>query len=152
MSTYTYRPRRPKDEPKERIAEYVEDARRSMPPGSTVYTTVKHVTRSGMQRSINVTTIEDNEPRWWSYRVAAILGWSFDDDREAVKADGAGMDMGFHLVYSLSSLLYPDGFGCTGKDCPSNDHSNGDRDYGRHTTRHKHWHRSGGYALRQRWM
>jgi hypothetical protein len=45
------------------------------------------------------------------------------------------MDMGFHVVYNLSSALYRGGFGCIGDKpvrCPSNDHSNGDRDYTPH--------------------
>ena len=82
------------------------------------------------------------------------------------------MDMGFHLVYSLSYALWPDGFGCVGAGCPSNDHSNGDRDYTPHGPTDangdpedrdpgpgeardglvRHWHRDGGYALRQRWL
>jgi len=91
------------------------------------------------------------------------------------------MDMGFHLVSTLSYYLYPEGFGCTGKSegrdrCPSNDHSNGDRDYTPHTQKqigwatcdaccdpgttsiltgcaaHSHWHKSGDYALRHSWM
>jgi hypothetical protein len=162
----------------EDVTRWIEEMRRDLPPGSTVYTTVKHVARSGMSRSIDVHTIEDNEPRWMSYRVAAILGESFDEQRESVRVYGAGMDMGFQLVYNLSSVLYPRGFGCIGKDCPSNDHSNSDRDYTPHTLSgmtgkgedvvaiglaqeqdngpkaggYWHWHRSGGYALRQRWM
>lgn len=51
---------------------------------------------------------------------------------DAVKMGGAGMDMGFALVHSLSYALFPDGFGCIGDGCPSNDHSNGDRDYTPH--------------------
>jgi len=42
--------------------------------------------------------------------------------------------------------LFSGGFTCPGKDCPSNDHSNGDRDYT------PHMHTDPGYALRQRWL
>ena len=62
---------------------------------------------------------------------------------------GAGMDMGFALVYELSHALYPDGFDCIGEGCPANDHNNPphpDREAG---SMH---HASGGYALNQRWM
>lgn len=41
--------------------------------------------------------------------------------------------MGFHVVYGLARTLWPDGYGCIGEHCPSNDHSNGDRDYTPHT-------------------
>jgi hypothetical protein len=56
---------------------------------------------------------------------------------------GAGMDMGFALVYNLSRSLYPNGFDCIGESCPSNDHVNG---YNR-----SH-HADGGYALQQSWL
>jgi hypothetical protein len=45
-------------------------------------------------------------------------------DREGIIMGGCGMDMGFHLVYSLSSILYRNGYRCLGKGCPSNDHAN----------------------------
>lgn len=60
---------------------------------------------------------------------------------------GCGMDMGFHLVYNLSRVLFPSGFECIGKGCPSNDHSNGDRNYEPH--RHTG---DGGYAIKHRWL
>ena len=68
------------------------------------------------------------------------------NDPEGVPVSGCGMDMGFQIVYCLSSALYPDGFDCIGKDCLANDHFNGDRDY----TPHRH--NDGGYALKQRWL
>lgn len=61
---------------------------------------------------------------------------------------GCGMDMGYHLVYALARKLWPDGFDCIGPGCPSNDHSNGDRDY---TPGHRH-HADGGYCLKHRWL
>jgi hypothetical protein len=38
--------------------------------------------------------------------VARAIGWKFDQVHGGVKVDGAGMDMGFHLVYTLSQVLY----------------------------------------------
>ena len=133
--------------------------RSKLAPGDTLYTSVKHVSRSGMQRSISVYRIEDNEPWDISGFVAKALGWPLDDKRFGVKVGGCGMDMGFHLVYSLSYVLFPKGYGCVGERCPSNDHSNGDRDYTPHEyatiagpTARPHWHADGGYALIQRWI
>lgn len=126
-------------------------------PGTKVYTTVRHVSRSGMTRDIDCYAMIDGEPRWISGLVARATGHTLHGD--AVRVGGCGMDMGFHLVYVLSSTLFPDGFGCIGADCPSNDHSNGDRDYTPHGaleseigTGVAHWHQSGGYALVQRWL
>lgn len=39
-----------------------------------------------------------------------------------------------YLSGYISRVLYPQGFGCIGEGCPSNDHSNGDRDYTPHAT------------------
>lgn len=65
---------------------------------------------------------------------------------DATRNAGCGMDVGFSLVYNLGWVLFPNGFECVGERCPSNDHSNGDRDYS------PHHHSDGGYALRQRWL
>jgi len=97
--------------------------RKHLMPGDTVYTSLKHVTRSGMYRVIELYIIQDNTP----FRItgfAADLLEGYDLRHEGAKAHGCGMDMGFHLVYNLSSRLFPDGFDCIGKDCPSNDHMN----------------------------
>jgi len=116
-------------------------------PGDTVYTTLKHVSRSGMMRVIDLHIIKDNEPLWIGRTVADLLEDSYDYRKQGIRVGGCGMDMGFSIVYNLSHVLFPDGFGCIGERCPSNDHCNGDRDY---TEGHKH--SSGGYALRHRWM
>lgn len=136
-----------------------EDLRAFVKPGMTVYTILRHRARSGMFRVIDVQTIEDNEPRWIGMLAHKATGIGYDRQREGLRVSGCGMDMGFHVVYELSSALYPDGFGCIGtsgehsKRCPSNDHSNGDRDYTPHQAMGaQHWHRNGGYALRHRWM
>ena len=127
--------------------EAIERLREWLKPGDTVYTNVIGVSRSGMSRRIKVYQFENNEPRYLTYNVAKALGWTFvGDPQDAIRVNGCGMDMGFHLVYELSATLFPSGFTCTGLGCHSNDHSNGDRNYTSHN------HRDGGYALRQRWL
>lgn len=126
-------------------------------PGDTLFTTIRHVARSGMSRDIDLHKIENGTPHWLSRLAAKATGFRFNDKRECLTVGGCGMDMGFHLVYECSATLYPDGFGCIGEGCPSNDHSNGDRDYTPHKPtgllpRCEHWHREGGYALRHRWL
>jgi hypothetical protein len=150
-------------------------------PGDTVHTVLRHVSRSGMSREIDVVKIEGpDDVRWLSGVVSRADGWRLGK-RDGIVVGGCGMDMGFHLVYSLSYALFKDGFGCVGEGCPSNDHVNGDRDYTPHGCRmcaaraaagvwpspvtrerpagictddqwREHWHRDGGYALRQRWI
>lgn len=128
-------------------AEAIEKIREWFPAGSTVYTILRHVSRSGMQRSISV-LVNDPEGPWdASGLVAKALGMTWDRDRGGIKIGGCGMDMGFSLVYDLGMTLFPNGVPCTGEGCQSNDHSNGDRDY----TAGK-LHRDGGYAFRHRWL
>lgn len=121
-------------------------------PGDTVYTILRSVSRSGMSREISVVIKSGEGVQNIDWYVCRILGDHLG--REGIKVTGCGMDMGFHLVYSLSSVLFRDAFHCIGdsseygKRCPSNDHSNeraADYTVGR-------LHSDGGYALRQRWL
>ena len=126
--------------------EAIERLSQLLKPGDTVWTAVKHVSRSGMQRTIACYLFVDNEPRWISRTVQRATDNGWDDKRDGVKIGGCGMDMGFELIYQLSSTIWTDGFFCIGDGCPSNDHTNGDRSYVPHP------HRDGGYCLRQRWL
>jgi hypothetical protein len=96
---------------KEQMATDWDSLRKWCPPGTTVYTVLRHVSASGMMRGIDVYVIVDNEPRWLSRPVSRVLGIPFDEKRECLRVGGCGMDMGFHVVYELSSHLYraPDG-------------------------------------------
>lgn len=151
---------------REEQQEAIERLREWLKPGDTVYTVMKKRSSSGMYRHISAYKLEvrerefydpatgkhvgtgeyEAEPMWLAFNIAKAIGWPFKDDTESVGVSGVGMDMGFHLVYTLSHVLYPDGFDCVGRNCPSNEHSNGDRDYSPHR------HQSGGYALKQRWL
>ncbi|MDE2022564.1 MAG: hypothetical protein KGI71_06675 [Patescibacteria group bacterium] len=128
-------------------------------PGDIVHTVLRHVSRSGMYRSITLTTHGVN----LDYHAGIVLDLCVDR-HGGLPVSGCGMDMGHHLVYSLSRALFPTGHGCIGRAvdakgelaprrwCPSNDHSNDDRDYTRHTRKTPHWHQDGGYALRHAWL
>ena len=116
--------------------EAIESLRALFPPGSTAHTILRHVSRSGMSRAIDVYKLAGDDARRCSRLVSEATGITFSEKREALQVGGCGMDMGFHVVYELSHALYPDGFECIGDTegnrCPSNDHSNGDRDYTPH--------------------
>lgn len=130
--------------------EAVDALRAWIKPGDTIHTQLKSVSRSGMSRVIQVVqiTCKDGEPSvsYLGYNVAQACGFNYDREREGVKISGCGMDMGFSLVYELSAALFSGRFDCIGESCPSNDHSNGDRNYKPHA------HSDGGYALKQRWL
>ena len=108
-------------------------------PGTVVYTVLRHVVPSGMSRSIDMYFIRDNEPFYLSWYAATVMDMNIDQKHRGIKISGAGMDMGFSLVYELGSMLYPDGFdlpeGMRGRN---GDTSGFDID--------------GGYALVQRWL
>lgn len=135
-----------KDERNKAIA----SLREMLTPGDTLYTVLRKRARSGMSRNIDVFLLDatgtpGNQLRWLSGYVSTACGVPRAKD-EGLRLSGAGMDMGFWLVYNIGRALYPDGFECAGERCRSNDHSNGDRD------RTPHHHKDGGYAFRQDWI
>ena len=143
-----------KEADRQEAIKYLQDY---LKPKTKVFTSVKHVSRSGMNRSIACYVTTPDGIYNISHLVARAVEMPFDRDRGAVKIGGCGMDMGFAIVYELSYAMFKDGFGCIGEGCPSNDHSNGDRDY----TPHKlyglkpqcdHWHKDGGYCLKHEWI
>lgn len=75
------------------------------PAKSTIYVVVKHVSRSGMQRHIAAFIQTPTGLRNISGDVAEIVGWKWLDD-DSVAVSGCGMDMGFHLVYTLASYVW----------------------------------------------
>src|SRR3990167_9299796 len=80
--------------------------RAMLKPGSTVYTILRHVSRSGMSRTIGAQVIKDGEPVDIAAWAAKAIGQPLDRDRRGVKMGGCGMDMGFELVYNLSYWLF----------------------------------------------
>lgn len=68
-----------------------------------------------------------------SYLAADLPGYKWDD-RGGLKIGGCGMDMGFHAVYSLGSMMWPNG-----TKMP-------------HSTRNGKPDRAGGYALKHQWL
>ncbi len=136
--------------------EAAETLRGLIKPGDTVYTSVSHVSRSGMMRVIDAFTMQNNEPRNISGLVALATTYTYNEKHQGVRVDGCGMDMGFALVYSLSHALYPS-YKCVGQGklgvrrslCPSNEHVNPGPDRDNFNRNRKH---SDGYAINQSWM
>jgi hypothetical protein len=116
-------------------SEYVARLRELLPVGTTVYSVVRHVSRSGMRRHIDLYAIKDNKPVYLSGMAADALGMRRGKTQDGIVTDGCGMDMCFHLVYNLGRVLYPAGFDLA----PGQYGRNGD------TSGHD---ADGGYALR----
>lgn len=146
--------------------EAIEKLRELVKPGDTVYTILRHVSRSGMSRVIDAVIQTEDGPMNIGWLFARAAGLRFDPDHGGVVMDGCGMDMGCSLVYEASRRIWPSGFGCPGESCRSNDHGNGDRSYIAHgaligriqadaENREdcvRHWHRDGGYAIKHQWL
>lgn len=95
-----------KDEAIERLREFY-------PQGSTVYTVLRHRSRSGMQRTIGVVSIKVAEDgavmiRHPNVATAEACGFREDRQRDGVKVNGCGMDMGWHVAHTIAEVCYGD--------------------------------------------
>jgi len=79
-------------------------------PGDTLYTVLRHVSKSGMYRAIDCYSIKcvkgKVEKQWLSYLVAKAIRERFDERWEAIGVSGGGMDMGYYLMMGLSYTLH----------------------------------------------
>ncbi len=118
-------------------------------PGDSIHCILRHRAASGMFRVIQLVKLDCNGRQLYlGWTAATAMDDRYDDDREGIAVSGAGMDMGFHLVYNLGRTLWPDGYRCSGARCHSNDHNNAP--YPKRAGRMKH--RDGGYALQSVWL
>jgi len=115
-------------------AEAFEDLRSTLSPGDVVYCVLRHVSRSGMKRVIDLYVIREGDLCRISWSVSRALGWKLDGSHDGIVVNGCGMDMGFHLVYSLGQALWPNG---TPKP---------------HGARNGEPDSTGGYAIKARWV
>lgn len=98
----------------------IERIKEHAPKGSTIYCILRSVSRSGMSRRISFYAmkpagtkystgekpVHHTEPVMLDRAVAAILDMPLDREKEGIRVDGCGMDMGFHVVYSLARAVY----------------------------------------------
>ena len=104
-----------------------------------VYTKCHHVSSSGMTRHISVYVARNNEIIDITWYVSNVIGYKRNFKDGGLIVGGCGMDMGFHVVYSLSRCLYPKGFKLAkGQWGRNGDTSGYDKD--------------GGYRLKQQWL
>ncbi len=118
-------------------------------PGSTLYTTMTHVAKSGISRRIKVFMVVPDEGGGGDHQIWNISGWVAEATNRkkhstemSVVVNGCGMDMGFELVYTLGRALFPDGF--VPAKCG--------KLYGRNGTPATEVDEDGGYAINQRWI
>ena len=75
-----------------------------------VYTNLDHLSQSGMTRHFSCYVVHKGELRNVTYLVGAITGYKPNKRTYGLVVGGCGMDMGFHLIYTLSRIMYPKGF------------------------------------------
>ncbi len=73
-----------------------------------IHTITRHVSSSGMTRDISLIYVKGGAIHNITYSAALALGWPLSEKsgHRAIRVSGAGMDMGFHTVYTLSNVLY----------------------------------------------
>jgi len=90
--------------------EAIVQLRRFLHPGSQVYTIRRSCSSSGMTRRIDLYAVHRGGMVYLTYCVAKALGYKYDSERDGIRVNGHGMDMGSHVVYSLGRILFPKGF------------------------------------------
>lgn len=85
------------------------------PEGSTVYTVIRHTSQSGMQRAIQILAVDKTygDIVDVSHYVAEAGLFSRHPKHPGLKVNGAGMDMAYHVAYTLARTLYGDGYALT---------------------------------------
>ncbi len=116
-------------------------------PGDIVYTVLRHVSKSGMTRHIDVYAIRDNKTVYLTPYVSKACGiprlpataslWS-------LIVRGCGMDMDYHVVYSLGCALWPRGAASALRSADKTWTRGRNGDHGPET--------DGGYMLRHGWI
>jgi hypothetical protein len=126
---------------KTQVEEATAELRRICPPGTAVYTVLRHVSRSGMLRKIKLHIVRKGVVIGIGWYAARILRAPIDGDH-AVTVTGCGMDMGFHAVNALSYALH--GYR------PKGDGAASEAAGGRLKPRRGHY--RAGYSLIHRWL
>ena len=115
-------------------AEYCKtELRALLTPGAKVYCILRSVSLSGLSRAVSLYVKSEGDMRNIDSLSADVLGYKLSK-KEGLLVSGCGMDMGFHLVYSLGSTLWPNGTETA------------------HGTRNGKPDTDGGYALKHVWL
>jgi hypothetical protein len=75
----------------------------------TVWTSLKYLSSSGMSREITLLTSYEGkilDITWYASHAMQTGSLKERNGSRVIRVAGCGMDMGFHLVYSLSYSLY----------------------------------------------
>ena len=76
--------------------------------GATVYTILRKLSSSGMTRHYSLLVAHGDKIDDITYYASQAIGWTLIENtgHRAIKVQGCGMDMSFHLVSTLSAVLF----------------------------------------------
>lgn len=93
--------------------EAIEWLRNVLKPGDKIDVIIRRVSASGMTRLMDFYLFDKGcERRYLTGMIATACGYKRKDSH--LKVEGCGMDMGFSVVYNLSRVMFPAGFGVMG--------------------------------------
>jgi hypothetical protein len=78
--------------------------------GDTIYTVLRSVAPSGMSRTMSLKVAREGKILDLTYWASVVLEYPLVEvnGSRAIRVGGCGMDMGFHVVYSLARVLFRD--------------------------------------------
>ena len=80
---------------------------RNAEKGSHVYTVLRHTSRSGMLRVIDLFMVVEGNIQHLN---PSKMAKEWDKKNDGFRIHGCGMDMGFEMVYQLGLLYHGDGY------------------------------------------
>ena len=75
-------------------------------PTDTIYTVLRHVSSSGMQREISIKMIDAGRIIHLDYLLSTALEMT-QGKHNGIVVRGCGMDMGFHIVHNILRAVNP---------------------------------------------
>ena len=70
-----------------------------------IYTSLQSVSSTGMSRRLKIYIVKDNQIIDITYDTANALEYRYNFEKGSLIIGGCGMDMGYYVVCSLTSLL-----------------------------------------------
>lgn len=95
-------------------AQALELVKKLVTPGDTLYTILRHVSRSGMSRRVSVICIKENQARCLDSEVELLTHFKrVNRGKEGLVVHGVGGDVGFEVVHALADAVFGDGYKLT---------------------------------------
>ena len=91
---------------KKEYDEIKKELKKILKPKDTIYSIIRHVSNSGMQRCIDFYVIKNNRPVRLTWYLPFLLGYPINKKHGGITVKGWGVDMCFSVVYELGQELY----------------------------------------------